>query len=203
MKPVFEFSTIRSGLFSWQGYESTVKCDCSSSAIVTPSGLIFIDPIPLEEEALREMVAESFSTPSAVIITNGNHQRDSLRFARRFGIPVFAPQDSGDDIIADSRFVPGESVAGMDTLPLPGFAPGESVLLYDGILIFGDALLNLEPEGLRLLPEKYRGDTGLSLRSLPELKNLGPKIILFAHGTPILQNASEKLGACLARETLG
>ena len=111
MKPVPEYSTVRPGLFHWQGYESEVKCDCSSSAIVTESGLIFIDPIPLADEALTELVGESFSAPAAVVLTSGNHQRESLALAKRFGIPVFVPENAGDDIIADQRFLSGAPVA--------------------------------------------------------------------------------------------
>jgi glyoxylase-like metal-dependent hydrolase (beta-lactamase superfamily II) len=193
MKPVSEYSTVRPGLFHWQGYEPAVKCDCSSTAVVTPSGLIFIDPIPLAEEALKELVAESFSTPAAVVLTSGNHQRESLALAKRFGIPVFAPDDAGDDIIADQRFQSGESVAGMESIALPGFGPGETAFIYEGALIFGDALINLEPEGLRLLPEKYRDDKKQSLRSLAALKNLKPEALLFAHGHPIVKDASGSL----------
>ena len=85
----------------------------------------------------------------------------------------------------------------MKPIPLPGFGPGETAFLYEGILIFGDALINLEPEGLRLLPEKYREDKKKSLRSLEELKSLKPEILLFAHGNPILQHATHHLAGIL------
>jgi glyoxylase-like metal-dependent hydrolase (beta-lactamase superfamily II) len=198
MKPVPEYSTVRPGLFHWQGYEPEVKCDCSSTAIVTEAGLIFIDPIPLADEALTELVGESFSAPAAVVLTSGNHQRESLALAKRFGIPVFAPADAGDDIIADQRFRSGDSVAGMESITLPGFGPGETALLHEGALIFGDALINLEPEGLRLLPEKYREEKKQSLRSLGALKGVKPRILLFAHGNPILQNTTSRLADCIA-----
>ena len=193
MKPVPEYSTVRLGLFHWQGYEPEVKCDCSSTAVVTPAGLIFIDPIPLAEEALKDLVVESFSAPAAVVLTSGNHQRESLALGKRLGIPIFAPEDAGDEIIADQRFLSGELVAGMGSITLPGFGPGETALLYEGALIFGDALINLEPEGLRLLPEKYREDKKQSLRSLADLQDLKPQVILFAHGNPIAQDATGQL----------
>lgn len=196
MKPVAEYSTICPGFFHWQGYEPEVKCDCSSTALVTEAGLIFIDPIPLAEDALQELVAESFSAPAAVVLTSGNHQRESLALAKRFGIPAFAPENAGDDIIADQRFRPGAPVAGMESIALPGFGPGETAFLHEGALVFGDALINLEPEGLRLLPEKYREDKKQSLRSLAALRKLSPKILLFAHGHPIIQNASSRLAGC-------
>lgn len=198
MKPVPEYSTLRPGLFHWQGYEPEVKCDCSASALVTQAGLLFIDPIPLEKEVLAELVSESFSAPAAVVLTSGNHQRESLRFAKQFGIPIFASAEAGEDIVADVRFAPGESVAGMESIALPGFGPGETAFLFEGILILGDAVINLDPEGLRLLPEKYREDKKKSLRSLEELKSLKPEVLLFAHGNPIIQNAVSRLDACLA-----
>jgi hypothetical protein len=200
MKPLSEYSTVRPGLFHWQGYEPAVKCDCSSTAIVTPAGLIFIDPIPLAEEALKDLVAESFSAPAAVVLTSGNHQRESLLLAKCFGIPVFAPADAGDDIIADQRFRSGDPVAGMESIALPGFGPGETVFLHEGGLIFGDALINLEPEGLRPLPEKYREDKKQSRRSLESLQKLKPQMLLFAHGHPITQHASPRLSAVLGSQ---
>ena len=200
MKPVPEYSTLRPGLFHWQGYETEVKCDCSSTAIVTHSGLIFIDPVPMADAPLKDLVAESFSAPAAVVLTSGNHQRESLTLAKRFGIPVFAPADAGDDIIADQRFRPGDPVAGMESIALPGFGPGETVFLNEGALIFGDALINLEPEGLRLLPEKYREDKKQSIRSLAALKQVKPEVLLFAHGYPITQQATQKLSAILGSQ---
>lgn len=198
MKPVTEYATLRPGLFHWQGYEPEVKCDCSSTAIVTPAGLIFIDPIPLSKEALQGLVADSFSAPSAVVLTSGNHQRESLVYSKKFGIPAFAPIDSGEDIIADKRFVPSNPVAGMKSIPLPGFGPGETAFFHDGVLIFGDTLINLEPEGLRLLPEKYREDKKQALHSLTVLKSLKAEVLLFAHGNPIIQKATSCLADCLA-----
>lgn len=200
MKPVPEYSTVRSGLFHWQGYEPEVKCDCSSAAIVTASGLIFIDPVPLAEGALKDLVAESFSAPAAVVLTSGNHQRESLMFAKLFGVPVFAPEDAGDDIIADQRFRNGDRDAGMESIALPGFGPGETAFLHEGVLIFGDALINLEPEGLRLLPEKYLKDKKQSVRSLAALKGVKPEVLLFAHGHPIAQHAAEKLSAIVGSQ---
>jgi glyoxylase-like metal-dependent hydrolase (beta-lactamase superfamily II) len=197
VKPVPEYATVRNGIFHWQGYEPAVKCECSSTALVTASGLIFIDPVPLAEEALKELVGESFSAPAAIVLTSGNHQRESLALAKRFGIPVFAPEDAGDDISADQRFCSGDLVVGMESIALPGFGPGETAFLHDGALVFGDALINLEPQGLRLLPEKYHEDKKQSIRSLAALRALKPQVLLFAHGHPIVDRAPERLAVTL------
>jgi glyoxylase-like metal-dependent hydrolase (beta-lactamase superfamily II) len=204
MKPVNEYSTVHPGLFHWQGYEQEVKCDCSSSAIVTAAGLVFIDPVPLAADALKDLVAESFSAPSAVVLTNGNHQRESLSLGKKLGIPVFAPENAGAEIIADHKFRAGETVGGLESIALPGFGPGETAFLHEGVLIFGDALINLESSGkergLGLLPEKYRDDKKESLRSLVALKLLKPEVLLFAHGTPIVQVATARLRNLLSEE---
>ena len=84
----------------------------------------------------------------------------------------------------------------MESIALPGFGPGETAFLHEGVLIFGDALINLEPEGLRLLPEKYREDKKQSLRSLAALKALKPQVLLFAHGHPIIGNTASRLMVC-------
>jgi glyoxylase-like metal-dependent hydrolase (beta-lactamase superfamily II) len=198
MKPIQEYSRVRPGLFHWQGYEPEVKCDCSSTALVTEAGLVFIDPIPFADGALRDLMAESLSAPAAVVLSSGNHQRESLALAKRFGIPIFAPENSGDDIIADQRFQSGDPVAGMESIALPGFGPGETAFLYDEALIFGDSLINLEPDGLRLLPEKYRENKKQSLRSLAVLRELKPRMLLFAHGYPITRDATSRLVTCIA-----
>ena len=132
-----------------------------------------------------------------MVLTSGNHQRESLALAKRFGIPVFAPEHAGEDIIADQRFRSGDPVAGMESIALPGFGPGETAFLHEGVLIVGDALINLEPEGLRPLPEKYREDKKQSLRSLEALRKLKPEVLLFAHGHPIIQNAAIRLAASI------
>ncbi len=197
MKPLSEYSTVRPGLFAWQGYESAVKCDCSSSALVTSLGLLLIDPIPLAEKAMEELIAEASAPPAAILLSSENHQRESITLAERFHIPIFAPEEAGEEIIADQRFRSGDPVAGMKSIALPGFARGETAFLHEEVLIFGDALINLEPEGLRLLPEKYREDKKQSLRSMTALKELTPEILLFAHGNPIVQDASKRLAASL------
>jgi len=148
---------------------------------------------------LKDLVAESFSAPAAVVLTSGNHQRESLALAKRFGIPVFAPEDAGEDIIADQHFRSGDLVAGMESIALLGFGPGETAFLHEGTLIFGDALINLEPEGLRPLPEKYREHKKQSLQSLEALNELQPQVLLFAHGPPIVQNAATRLAGRLSQ----
>ncbi len=188
MKPIDEVQWVRPGLAVWGGYDATTKVDCCSTAIQTPAGLLVIDPIPLSS-----MAAEELGKPSAIYLTSGNHQRDSLAWKARFGIPIFAPEDSKSEVEADHWVVPGEvSDLGVRIIDLPGGATGESALLVDDVLIFGDAVIHLD--GLAILPAKYCNNPRQLAESLPKLLDFSCSTICFAHGWPIVRNAKEALG---------
>jgi glyoxylase-like metal-dependent hydrolase (beta-lactamase superfamily II) len=79
---------------------------------------------------------------------------------------------------------------------IEGAAPGEIILHYapgGGTLIIGDALINFEPYGFTFLPNKYCSREKEMRRSLRKLLDYKTERILFAHGTPILSGASDRL----------
>jgi len=81
-------------------------------------------------------------------------------------------------------------------IAIEGAAPGEIVLHYasnGGTLIVGDALINFEPYGFTFLPGKYCSNEKEMRRSLRKLLDYKAERILFAHGTPILSGASDRL----------
>jgi glyoxylase-like metal-dependent hydrolase (beta-lactamase superfamily II) len=83
---------------------------------------------------------------------------------------------------------------------LEGAASGEIALLYtpnSGTFIVGDALINFEPYGFAFLPGKYCSNQKQMRRSLRKLLDYKAERILFAHGTPILAGASDRLKSLL------
>ena len=85
-------------------------------------------------------------------------------------------------------------------IAIDGVAPGEIALHYGGnggTLIIGDALINFEPYGFAFLPAKYCSDQREMRRSLRKLLDYEAERILFAHATPILSRASQRLEALL------
>lgn len=68
-------------------------------------------------------------------------------------------------------------------------------------MIIGDALINFEPYGFTFLPDKYCSDARELRASLRKLQSLSFERMLFAHGTPILANARERLTQLLASPT--
>lgn len=207
MKPIDDYSCLSSHppLFFWQGYDPAVKYTVSCSAIVTSAGLLFIDPLLLAEESLATLLQEAGAAPAAIILTSGNHQRHSLLLAKKYSIPIYAPNGSGEEIVADVWYEPGSdtlglSSLGLDSIPLRGFGPGEAALWYrekeNKILILGDAITNADEE-LLLLPKKYCENVRLSKKSILVLRSYLPTMLLFAHGSPIVTRAAERIEALL------
>ncbi|MEO6788645.1 MAG: hypothetical protein ABI318_21195, partial [Chthoniobacteraceae bacterium] len=138
--------------------------------------------------------------PRAIILTNGNHARAADTFRATLGVPVFASADaSGLDIAADATLSDGQTApGGMEVVALPGAGPGEIALVGDDIACVGDALINLPPDGLRILPDKYCEDAARLRSSLRKLLSYQFRLLTFAHGAPLVGAARQKLEQLLA-----
>ena len=89
----------------------------------------------------------------------------------------------------------GELVAGdLQVYEVPGAAAGE-IALFDaagGSLHLGDAVINAGAYGFSLLPQKYCEDAKQLRDSLRALLPLPFRLILFAHGTPMVTGAHQR-----------
>ncbi|MFI0347477.1 MAG: hypothetical protein ACH346_01710 [Chthoniobacterales bacterium] len=200
MHPIPEYSTLAVGqLFFWSNYDPKVKYECSCSALVTSAGLIFIDPLPLAQETLTQLLSKAAVLPAAILLTNANHQRDSLQLAEKLSIPIYAPIETKKEIVATFYFEPDEKILGLQSFDLSGFGLGETAFLDEekNILILGDAVTNAGSEGLLILPKKYCENSRLAMKSLQKLKKIAPLILLTAHGIPVTTSAAKKLQALL------
>ena len=178
----------------WQRYDSHVKADLWSTAVHTAEGVYIIDPIPVDQDSLAQFVGES--PIAAVIVTNENHVRDAPSFCSAFGAPLFARFSVSLPAISTIRT--NESVAGLTIIDLPGAAVGEiSIIDSHGNLVVGDALINFEPHGFTLLPDKYCADPKQMRRSLRALLDHDFDRLFFAHGMPITSNAHQCLESLL------
>jgi glyoxylase-like metal-dependent hydrolase (beta-lactamase superfamily II) len=164
--------------------------------------MYLIDPIPLEKRALNELIGSD--RVAGIVVTSSNHHRISAQFAEQFSAPIFARCEAFPDK-AEQQFrsvADGDEICrGLRAIGIEGAAAGEMILHYasnSGTLIVGDALINLEPYGFTFLPGKYCSNEKEMRRSLRKLLAYEAERILFAHGSPILSAASERL-----RELLG
>ena len=202
VRAALDFDRITPYLCVWHGYDPAVKADLYSTCLLTSNDVYLIHPIPLNSEALDELV--NSGRVAGIIVTNSNHHRASARFAEQFSAPIFSHADTFPDRlpsqfrnVADGHEICGE----LRSIGIEGAVPGEIVLHYapdGGTLIVGDALINFEPYGFTFLPGKYCSNGKEMRRSLRRLLDYKAERILFAHSTPILSGASNRLQALLS-----
>ena len=182
-----DFDALTPTLAIWHAYDSAVKVELFSTAFKTRAGIYFVDPISLGEDALNELV--SGERAAGIIVTNGNHERASNEFSRRFHTKVW----SGETNISGLGKIDND----IRVIAIEGAASGEIALCVERTLIMGDALINFPPAAFTLLPVKYCLDQKQMRRSLGQLLDLDFNRIVFAHGEPITANARERLARLL------
>ena len=195
-----EIQQVRDGLWFWQRFQPSVKVDCSSCAVRLGTKLILVDPIPLDAGALGEL--RQLGEPAAIIATNGNHDRAVVELRAKLGVPVFAHAAAVSALGIDvDRALHDREVLfdSLEVIEIPGAGPGE-IVLHDarGWLIIGDALTNLEPTGLALLPAKYCESAKEMRVSLGKLLRFPSDVLTFAHGLPVVTRARHRLESLLA-----
>jgi len=185
------------GISLWRLYDPAVKADLFSTAIATDSGTFLVDPVLLAPDALAFLCVQGGI--AGIVVTNDNHIRAAASFSDQFDVPIFVHPALATGIglprmqpIRDRQVF----ATRMTAYEIDGGPPGEIAIHSDaenGSLIIGDALINFEPYGFALLPAKYCSNARLMRRSLPKLLDYTFQRMLFAHGTPILTAARQRL----------
>ena len=191
-----EFAQLRPGLWIWHAYDPSVKADLFATAFAAEAGLYLVDPIPLPDPEFGRLKA--VGPAKGVIVTNANHERAAGNYSDRLPAPIFAHPAALSKIetgqTADLSSLSSNEAIG--AIEIEGAVAGEiAVHLPDdgGTMIVGDALINFEPYGFTFLPRKYCLDPKQMRRSLRKLLSFSFERLLFAHGTPILSAASDRL----------
>jgi glyoxylase-like metal-dependent hydrolase (beta-lactamase superfamily II) len=195
--PVPDFHHLLPGLWVWQHYDSFVKADLFSSAILTNVGIYMVDPIPLADSQLQQL--SQAATMAGIVVTNANHSRASSAYSDRFSVPIFAAAQSFPDL-KPARFTEiknGIRIGGeLEVIDIEGAVAGEIALYHasnGGTLIVGDALINFGPHDFSFLPRKYCLNEKQMRSSLRQLLARPAERMLFAHGTPVLSGATARL----------
>jgi hypothetical protein len=194
-----EFQIVTPSLAVWQAYEPAVKCDLSSCARRFGNDLVFIDPIPLAKTALAELIDDA--TPRAIVLTNGNHARAAAEYRDRFSIPILAHPAAAEElgVTIDQPLAEGDTALGHFTIvEIAGAPAGEIALHADGVVHVGDTLINLEPMGFTMLPDKYCADAREMRHALGKLLRFDFELLTFAHGMPLVSHARRRLEHLLA-----
>ena len=133
MKPAPEYDDLGGGLCCWESYDPANKVDLHASAVRAGGGLFFIDPIPLDADAL-DTSDRNTPLPAGIILTNANHARAADAFRRTFraaGVDARG-RGGGDRPHRGRRRSPpaGGPVfdGALEAIPLPGAVAGEIAL---------------------------------------------------------------------------
>lgn len=188
-------------IFIWHRDALELKAEIFATGIRGSSGIILVDPFEANTASFAQAIGSA--RVAGIALTNANHQRDCLPFAKKFSVPIYAHQEAKialnlSELIA---LEDGDELSGdLRVIAIEGAAPGELVFYSDaagGTLIVGDALINFGAHGFTFLPAKYCSNARLMRKSLHRLLDFSFKRILFAHGAPILKKARLRLEALL------
>ena len=191
-----EFCRVSTAFAIWNTYDPTVKADLFSTAFAARNELTVVDPIILPNPYRTEL--DSLGRIANIVVTNANHLRDTVNFS--CSASIFAPTELNADLTHNHALSDGLQVGPFRAIKIDGAADGEFALYHPddgGALIVGDALINFEPHGFDLLPQKYCNNQKQMIRSLRRLLDLDFNRIFFAHGIPIVTHARERLASLL------
>ena len=154
----------------------------------TPTATILIDPlVPAgeEEEFWRELDRDlaQAGTPLLVVLTAPWHARSSAQIAERYRADV----------------VGAAAVEGITALLVPPIEEGQVALFIEehGALVTAEILADFG-SGLAVHPSPALRDPAALAQCLEELRTLPVKVILPAHGSPVLEGAHEAIAAAIA-----
>jgi hypothetical protein len=201
MKLATKLNRIIDDLYGWNGFHTEWGINFDSYALRTPAGVVFVDP--LKPTALVVKKLDRLGEPVAILLTNANHDRDADWFRKRYGVQIYAHEKAQGDcdtnldvLVLDDEQLPGD----IQAIYLDGVSAG-CVAFHSrqagGILMIGDAVLNLPTKGLALLPDQYLDNRKLALRSLQKLAHFDFRVVTFAHGNPLMEDAKKQISVFL------
>jgi hypothetical protein len=160
MPEKMSYTLVSNHLLEWSVFSPEIKAELCSHALLSDGKVVPVDPAMPDAATLTAI--KKLGNTAAILPTSGNHERASRELAKFPQVPVassaLAARDFGfkSDIIIDDL----KQIYGITPVPLPGGASGKHgyYCANSRTLILGDAILNLPPDGLVVLPEKYCGN---------------------------------------------
>lgn len=169
-------------------------------AIITSSGPVCIDPLPLAEN-----VWDQLETPRAVILTHANHQRSAWNFRKRFGCPVYAPQGAeGLDETIDVSYTSDSDLPGnLKVLIAQGFQHAAYLIFSSSsgqsIAFVSDLIFQDPKTGYRFPVEPGYFDPQGGIEDARRLLKSGIDCLALGHGEPVMEGAHQILQTAIDR----
>lgn len=193
------------GVFHWTTRHPQIQVEVSSYWLAE-SGVL-IDPLVPREDGLEWFAARSVQ-PSAILLSNRHHYRESSRFVERFGCSVHCNSTglhefSHGEIVAGFEIgerLPGGAIA----CELDAICPDDTALHLPDLqaVVLADGVVRGGPYGQRgplgFVPDTLMDDPPATKRDLLEacarlLEELDFTHLLLAHGGPVIGDGRELL----------
>lgn len=193
------------GVFHWPAMHPRIHIEVSSYWL--EDGGILIDPLVPPDVGLK-WFEQRPAPPSAILLSNRHHYRDSARFQDAFGCPAYCNRAGLHE------FTHGESVTAFDpgdTLPgdvaaheVGGLCPDETALYLPArrAVVFADGVVRGGLQGqagpLGFVPDTLMDDPPVTKRHLLDafarlLEELDFEHVLLAHGGPVIEDGRDQL----------
>jgi hypothetical protein len=200
---------IAPGIWHWTAFHDGIGHDVSSYYL--PDAGVLIDPLlPADGDPLGWL--HDHGPPSAIVLTNRHHYRDSGRLIQEFSLPVRASRPGMHEFSSEQLVEPfdfGDRLpGGLVAHEVGAICPDETAVEIPGAraIALADGLVRFEAlDGpLGFVPDWLLGDDpdavkqGLR-RSLARLLELDFDHLLLAHGLPLVDDGREQLEAFVGR----
>jgi glyoxylase-like metal-dependent hydrolase (beta-lactamase superfamily II) len=188
------------GVWRWAVHDDRIDYESDAHAVVEQGRVVLIDPLPLEEAALRRL-----GTIEAICLTAKCHQRSAWRYRKMFGVKVYAPEGiRATEEEADVFYRAGEQLpGGLQAI----HTPGPETVHYafwlarePGVLFCPDLLMRGEGRALEFVPAQFHDDSAETRRSVERLLTLRFSVLCFNHGAPITHDPHAALREVLKVE---
>jgi hypothetical protein len=194
-------SEILPGLFHWTAVHPNIHQPVASYWL--EEGGVLIDPLIPPDEGI-EWFADRSSAPTAIVLSNRHHYRDSGELVERFEIPVYCAR-SGMHEFSDDRNVTAfdfgdELPGGIVTHEIGAICPDETALYLEGhqAIVIADGVVRMGQEPLGFVPDSLLDDPADTRQALLDayrraLDELEFEHVLLAHGGPLIGDGRAQL----------
>jgi glyoxylase-like metal-dependent hydrolase (beta-lactamase superfamily II) len=190
------------GVRRWSIHDERIDFVGAAYAVTAETGVVLIDPLPLEDEAFAEL-----GRVDAIVLTCGSHQRCAWRYRRELGVQVYAPALAKEiDEEPDVRYGEGDALpADLHAVFTPGAGTTQHTLLLDDPKVaFVPDMLVETPEGrVAMLASRWMYDAEQARRSVEKLLDLDFDVLCLAHGGVVTEDAKDAVRDALTGPEYG
>ena len=192
------------GVLTWTLMSQEKKIAFNGWYVWDDREAVIVDP-PRGAQAVFDAI-DGRRPPSAILLTNKDHVRNSEEFARRYRVPILIHQ--ADAPLAEGRiggvFKHEEDLqAGLKAIRVPdGKSPGECAFLLRraNALIVGDAVIGKPAGSVSMLPDDKYADPEKARAGVRTLLEYPFEALLLGDGDPIVEGGRKALTQLLGKK---